>query len=160
MFFGLILPTILTVITDIWFFCIMTEDAPIDAKIMFVIFIMPIATLLIWHLFISIGMEIDALFHPLPANYHKEEKIFPDDATVYRCTALMTVAVALRNSDTIFKYDTNVHQYFIKIRNYRNTDMKKANLYCSQFENFLIMNKTAVAQVEEGYIYLRSIGEI
>ncbi|MCR5769681.1 MAG: hypothetical protein K6G87_00455 [Butyrivibrio sp.] len=38
MFFGLILP----LITDIWFFCIMTEDVGIDAKIMFGIFIMPI----------------------------------------------------------------------------------------------------------------------
>jgi hypothetical protein len=138
----------------------MTEGVTIDAKIMFIIFIMPITTLIIWYLYISIGGIIDTFFYPIPANYHKEEKIPSDDITVYRCTTLMNVAKALRNSDTMFKYDTNVKQYFIKIKNYRYRDMNKANLYCSQFENYLIMNKTAVAQVEEGYIYLRSIGEI
>ena len=150
---SIILTIIATIVADILFFKGMCKGQPVDAIIMFLIF----ACIFGW-IFGHIEELIVPYTPPAEPREKHEKVVIPEVVT--RCSGLLIVADALKQSDTPFQYSPELTFMTSRIRMYRHTDSIKAIEWCNKLESFLLVNKTVVAQVDEGYRWLRAIGEI
>ena len=157
-----LITVILTIIADIIFFRFMADGASKANMFMLIVFIMPIAT----GIFISIFSWLSELIcdalgwdsAPTPSEPKREKYL--DAGTIARCDVLLKVADAIERSDLQMKYDPNVRWYARNVRVYQYSDSYEAANWCFKFENLLIYYKSSVATLDEGYTWLRSVGEI
>lgn len=155
---------ILIVIADIVFSKVMIEGRDLKDIIFYFLVILPVFTVIFIHIIIPIVSFIfDVLQIELPEPKPKKPKRrgVPNDVR-YRCEALLKVVEAIQHSNNVgyLSIDNEMLHYASEIRMYMITDGRKAVSYCEMLEEFLYRNRTTVAQVPEGYMWLRAVGAI
>jgi hypothetical protein len=162
----------LTIFGDIEFSKIMLQSGDIEEAVIYFVFIFPIATLVIFTVISHVVKFIYDLiyYHTSFISYDKyafrdNPKVKVDTSSlskivVYRCDALLNLGKAIKNSNTQLRYDYTISEYLFNIQITQYRDSNKANIYCNELESYLIECKPLLAQIPEGYLWLKSIGEI
>lgn len=161
----------LTIFGDIEFSKIMLQSGDIEEAVIYFVFIFPIATLVIFTVISHVVKFIyDLIYYHTRLisrnNYAFEDKSPKVDTSslskivVYRCDALLNLGKAIKSSNTPLSYDHTISEYLFNIQTTEFRDSNKANIYCNELESYLIECKPLLAQIPEGYLWLKSIGEI
>ena len=160
---GIICLTLIA-IADIVFSKVMIEGRDLRDIIFYFLVILPVfTTIFIYVITPIVSFIFDVLQIELPEPKPKKPKRrrVPDDVR-YRCETLLKVVEAIQHNNNVgyLSVDNEMLHYASEIRIYMITDGRKAVSYCEMLEDFLYRNRTTVAQVPEGYMWLRSVGAI